>query len=515
MCGTRNSSLLVKITILVVICCFVLSAEGKYGGGSGEPNDPYLIYTAAQMNAIGANAADWDKCFKLTADIDMRQFGGDEYNVIGEIHYDSGWIRNPFTGVYDGNGHTISNFTYNSAEKNVGLFGYFDGEIKNLGIINPNVRSEEHIGSLVGKARGGTISGCYVQGGSVSGAWQAGRLMGVNEGLVVDCYSIGNASGQYDVGGLIGNNRGTVVNCYAIGNVSGAMFLGGLVGTNSYEGTLTKCYSHGSVSGTASLMGGLAGNNDGNIVNCYSTSTVEGGSGYNGGLVGDNLGKITKCYSVGFVTSVGIHIGGLVGNDVACDWYCWYGETVDSVWDTETSGQASSAGGEGKSTAEMHQQSTFQDWDFINVWNIGENQTYPYLRTYLAGDINKDGIVNFKDLGFLALHWLENYGAEKPPQVQITYPEDGARLMVGGVPPQTMIMAEANDYDGIVVRVEFFANDLKLGEDPDGSDGWNYLWQEYSLGWHVLTATAWDEEGLSGTSSPVNVEVWMPDPPPP
>jgi hypothetical protein len=152
----------------------------------------------------------------------------------------------------------------------------------------------------------------------------------------------------------------------------------------------------------------------------------------------------------------------------------------------------------------------------VEIWNIGENQTYPYLRVYLAGDINKDGIVNFKDFAFVALQWMEEYNlGNQPPEVVITYPEDGDRLMVGGVPPQTMILAEADDYDGTVVRVEFFDGELKLGEDSDGSDGWSYLWQAYSLGWHVLTATAWDEEELSGTSPPVNVEVWMPFPPPP
>ena len=104
---------------------------------------------------------------------------------------------------------------------------------------------------------------------------------------------------------------------------------------------------------------------------------------------------------------------------------------------------------------------------------------------------------------------------DQASEVLITYPEDGDRLMVGGVPPQTLIMVEADDYDGTVVRVEFFDDELKLGEDSDGGDGWNYLWAGYSLGWHVLTATAWDEKGLSGTSPPVNVEVWMPDPPPP
>lgn len=70
----RISSLLGKITVLFVICFFGLPAQGKYGGGTGEPNDPYLIYTAEQMNAISADFNDWDKHFKLMANIDLRAY---------------------------------------------------------------------------------------------------------------------------------------------------------------------------------------------------------------------------------------------------------------------------------------------------------------------------------------------------------------------------------------------------------------------------------------------------------
>jgi hypothetical protein len=45
-------------------------------------------------------------------------------------------------------------------------------------------------------------------------------------------------------------------------------------------------------------------------------------------------------------------------------------------------------------------------WDFVNVWGIGENQTYPYLRRYSAADINQDASVNFLDLALLAENWL-------------------------------------------------------------------------------------------------------------
>jgi len=63
----------------------------------------------------------------------------------------------------------------------------------------------------------------------------------------------------------------------------------------------------------------------------------------------------------------------------------------------------------GLPTPQMQTRSTFTDadWDFINTWNIGENQTYPHLRTYLPSDINKDGIVNFLDFAITANQWME------------------------------------------------------------------------------------------------------------
>jgi len=55
----------------------------------------------------------------------------------------------------------------------------------------------------------------------------------------------------------------------------------------------------------------------------------------------------------------------------------------------------------------MHQQTTFTNWDFINVWDIGENQIYPYLRTVSASDLNKDNVTNFLDLCIVAEQWCE------------------------------------------------------------------------------------------------------------
>ena len=117
MTTARNSGILWTIPLLIMICLFSLTAQAQYGGGTGEPNDPYLIYTAEQMNEIGINRDDWEKHFKLMADIDLSGYTETSFNIIGESSYPA------FKGVFDGCGHVISNFTYDTNDAiHVGLF---------------------------------------------------------------------------------------------------------------------------------------------------------------------------------------------------------------------------------------------------------------------------------------------------------------------------------------------------------------------------------------------------------
>jgi len=163
------------------------------------------------------------------------------------------------------------------------------------------------------------------------------------------------------------------------------------------------CYSTGSVDGNIPV-GGLVGHSDGTIMNCYSTCSVSGGY-IIGGLVGwNNEGYTARCYSTGSVSGTGWNIGGLIGFNDPDE-----GFVRDSFWDIETSDQSTSSGGTGKTTAEMKTMSTFTEagWDFVEIWGISENQTYPFLRTEPAGDSNHDKKVDLIDLAILALHWLE------------------------------------------------------------------------------------------------------------
>lgn len=158
--GPRKQSgkLTPPLLVLLAICLLSRPAEAQYGGGSGTADAPYLIYTGEQMNEIGANPGDFDKHFKLMADIDLAPYTSTDFNIIGTGYWDA------FTGVFDGSGHTISNFSYIPADaNNIGLFGYVRGVIKDLGLIDANIDAGtgDYVGSLVGYIYIGTITNCY------------------------------------------------------------------------------------------------------------------------------------------------------------------------------------------------------------------------------------------------------------------------------------------------------------------------------------------------------------------
>ena len=129
-------------------------------------------------------------------------------------------------------------------------------------------------------------------------------------------------------------------------------------------------------------------NYQGQVTDCYAAGAVSGGW-YVGGLLGQNgavtdagqFAIVTRCYSTGLVTGTGYSIGGLVGGNLTA--------VGGSFWNTQTSGQATSAGGTGKTTAQMQTAGTFLNagWDFVgetahgteDIWRILEGRDYPRL----------------------------------------------------------------------------------------------------------------------------------------
>ncbi len=293
-------------------------------------------------------------------------------------------------GLAGRNGGTITN---SSATGTVGgnyyiggLAGWNEGYItnSNAGVA---IMIHDFPGGMIGNSFVGGLAGwnygdiinSYATG-SVNSDASAGGLAGTNYGNIVNSYATGNVNGGTNAGGLVDANLGGCIACsYATGDVMGAVAAAGLVWGN--WGEITMSYAEGNVDGFG-YIGGLVGINTifNTITNSYATGSATG-SHHTGGFVGHNDGGITDSYSIGNVTPTGLpfwtSFGGFAGGfDNIFGGYC-----SSSFWNTQTSGQGSSACGDGRTTAQMKTESTFTStgWDFTTIWDIQENVTYPYL----------------------------------------------------------------------------------------------------------------------------------------
>jgi hypothetical protein len=201
------------------------------------------------------------------------------------------------------------------------------------------------------EGNGCVLSNLRIEGGGYLGLIGQVQSRTTISNLGMDAASI-NGTGRY-VGSLVGDHGGVISSCRSAGEVGGSIYVGGLVGSSS----------------------------TGVIANSYSTAVVRGYRSYAGGLVGCNDGGVcTNTYSIGSVDG-SVYVGGPVG--------CNHGSVNSSFWDVQTSNQASSAGGTGKTTAEMQMAKTFLDagWDFVDetakdtqdTWWIDEGVDYPRL----------------------------------------------------------------------------------------------------------------------------------------
>lgn len=224
---------------------------GTYGGGKGSEAAPYLIAHPKHLQELGKTSSDWDKHFRLDADIDLT---GVTIELIGDKSI-------MFTGSFDGDGHVLANLTQKRPTQDcVGLFGFVGsgGTVMNLGLVEAIVTGRQYVGTLVGMTYDSTI--------------------------IFSCFATGSVSGESFVGGLVGVNKaGSISNCFATCSVAGGSSVGGLVSTTK-DGLLTACYSAGPVQGDAP-RGGLVAENTGKVlasfwdVDTSGRPTSAGGTG--------------------------------------------------------------------------------------------------------------------------------------------------------------------------------------------------------------------------------------------
>lgn len=264
--------------------------------GSGTKDDPYQISTAAQLkrfrnivNGTGGQTPNHGACAVLMNDIVLNDGTFDangtytrgssntapeKWTPIGKYTDDND--KTPYTGTFDGQGHTIKGLYVNSAsDAYVGLFGCLESAaVRNL-TVDGYVQGCNTVGGIAGYASNAAIENCSnhcsVTGSSTS---KIGGIAGLNfDGAkIIDCYNVGTIrnSNVYEAcGGIVWGNAGTVSNCYNVGTISGNVYDGEIVGSNS--GTVENCYY---LAGT-NLNAVGQNDNSGNITKTASKTAAE------------------------------------------------------------------------------------------------------------------------------------------------------------------------------------------------------------------------------------------------
>ena len=304
----------------------------------GTEQNPYEISTATQLKAINNNLS---ACYKLTANIDLN---GEDFTPLGNA--ESG----TFSGIFDGNGFTISNLNVFSG-KFAGLFGCNEGTIKNVKLSGIYVYGTRYIGGVVGQNTTlGSVFNCSVSSGDIEAddginEIYAGGIIGYNEGFVEGTFSnnanlkINNESSSAVAGGIIGKNNSVysvnITDSTNTGNISASgsknTYCGGLVGINTSAVEITNSTNTGNVSysytTSYSYSGGFVGYNSGylTITDCTNSGNVLSSYdyySYSGGFVGYNANgaiTITNGTNTGNVSasssSSSSYFGGFVGSN--------------------------------------------------------------------------------------------------------------------------------------------------------------------------------------------------------
>ena len=389
--------------------------------------------------------------YELVADLDFDTNGngvadaGDAYwndglgwTPIGSVYTpitERSGRYHPYTGDFDGNGHTISNLysdqrTVADASNTsliVGLFGRArESDIRNLGLLDAELYGAHSTASLVSEINDGLITNCWATGVITVDSSGAGGLIGVAYGTsIVDSYTnvhIINPDTEWAGGGIGGlaayvkgfGQRVTVTNSYAIGDITAVGgHIGGLIGAAGGEYgfddgsvTIRSSYATGDVtsspgtvygwtpvgdSGTAHIgVGGLVGTATKlHVSDSYANGRVSysGQNAATGGLLGSAYaGTVITSYTAGSVDAQS-DAGGLIGQQIVLP-----GEPVTGIsasyWDIETSGIDVSSGGDGKTSASLREPTAatgiYADWD-ADVWDFGTSSQYPALRQPFGG----------------------------------------------------------------------------------------------------------------------------------
>lgn len=355
--------------------------------GSGTIDDPYIIMTLDDLDDIHD---DLDAYYELGANI----------NAYPAIDWDSGKGWDPlgksspyFGGYIDGKGYYIEGLYIDRDEVSsyIGFIGTTDGvggHVSNLRLLNATVKTAGTNNNYLGIMCGMTGENAVFTNCGVSGQIDTG----IND---------------QTIGGMFGWLwRSSASRCWAnVAIITQGAHCGGFAGhiygcssRDPYYRYVERCLSLGTINRTISssnyiggftamLDWGAADPQDSYLENCFSlvdSYNYDTGDWVSGGFIGAHGGDATYdtilkyCYAAGIVNSGVDIVGGFAQILTQA-----YADITSCFWDTEKTGQATSDGGTGKTTAEMKDPATFTagGYDFDVIWSAFShcNAGYPCL----------------------------------------------------------------------------------------------------------------------------------------
>jgi hypothetical protein len=228
------------------------------------------------------------KTITLMNNIDLFQY--DNWVPIGNYALDTNSI---FSGTFDGGGYVISNLTINRPDSSSqGLFGYIrGGQVRNLGLVNVNIRGRQWVGGLAGFIDNSRVDNCYTTG-KISGVAVIGGVIGFMKGIIRR-YSVICAI----LPGEIFDERSSMVNSYST-DIIGDEACVDTTAEFVEKSIVANSYSAAMINGETSVGGVVGYVEKSMVINSYSVGTVIGNACV-GGIVGRIMGEISFGGSAG------------------------------------------------------------------------------------------------------------------------------------------------------------------------------------------------------------------------
>ena len=360
--------MLIFIFILTALSVPIAASE-EFSGGSGSETDPYRIASADDLwemaRLVSAGHSTFASAsYVLTSDITVyntQNLSRWMYEAPGKSFTPIGNLDHPFTGHFNGGGHTIRGvFYFDDSAEYAGLFGVIGGGcVENLSVRDSYIRAHKYVGGIAGFVRS----------------------------------SVKNTA---------------ILRCKNAATVKGTSYTGGIAGYISAEGssiTVAECENDGEVIGYNGV-GGISGSNHSKstliMENCVNTAQISGGNFNLGGITGENFAVDTAIVRTSYNKGLmyrggdGYYHGSVVGlnrgeseNSLALVADCYYLTDTDKTGVGHEGGYSTVSGVEERTRMMMGSKNAFPAFDFTSVWSMPKDGSpqLDRMEKMMAGEV--------------------------------------------------------------------------------------------------------------------------------